>query len=105
MSEAMDAKLREDKEFWYCINGHRQHFVAKSDLEKTQELLETQRRWTAEAQRQRDEAQRSLQAQKAVTTRIKNRVGNGVCPCCKRSFCNLQRHMSTKHPEFKDEKG
>ena len=28
------------------------------------------------------------------------RTGNGVCPCCKRSFTNLRRHMNTKHPNF-----
>lgn len=27
------------------------------------------------------------------------RVNNGVCPCCKRSFTNLARHMKTKHPK------
>lgn len=27
------------------------------------------------------------------------RIHNGVCPCCNRSFVNLQRHMKTKHPE------
>lgn len=28
-----------------------------------------------------------------------DRVGKGVCPCCKRSFTNLRRHMTTKHPD------
>ena len=28
------------------------------------------------------------------------RIKNGVCPCCKRHFTNLERHMHTKHPEF-----
>jgi len=28
------------------------------------------------------------------------RVKSGVCPCCKRSFAQLQRHMKTKHPGF-----
>lgn len=27
------------------------------------------------------------------------RVHKGTCPCCKRHFENLQRHMETKHPE------
>lgn len=34
---------------------------------------------------------------------IKKRVGNGVCPCCNRTFENLSRHMSCKHPEYKTE--
>jgi hypothetical protein len=31
------------------------------------------------------------------------RIGNGVCPCCNRSFTNLRRHMTTKHPEYPKE--
>jgi len=53
--------------------------------------------------RQRERAERTerrLSAQKGVTTRIKNRVANGVCPCCKRSFTDLRRHMETKHPKY-----
>jgi hypothetical protein len=23
-----------------------------------------------------------------------------VCPCCNRTFSNLQRHMAHKHPQF-----
>jgi hypothetical protein len=33
-------------------------------------------------------------------TRIKNRVKNGVCICCNRSFSDLHQHMLTKHPDF-----
>jgi hypothetical protein len=33
-------------------------------------------------------------------TKIKNRVGHGVCPCCTRSFQNLARHMASEHPTF-----
>lgn len=43
---------------------------------------------------------RQLSAQKGVVTRIKNRVGHGVCPCCSRNFQNLKRHMSNKHPAY-----
>lgn len=31
--------------------------------------------------------------------KLRKRVSRGVCPCCTRSFVNLQRHMKTKHPE------
>lgn len=37
----------------------------------------------------------------ATKTRIKNRVKNGVCPCCNRTFENLARHMQAKHSDFK----
>lgn len=38
---------------------------------------------------------------KGVATRLKNRAAHGVCPCCNRTFQQLARHMSAKHPDFK----
>jgi hypothetical protein len=37
---------------------------------------------------------------KGVKTRMANRIKHGVCPCCNRTFLNLQRHMTTQHPSF-----
>lgn len=48
----------------------------------------------------REAAQNQARAYKGVATRVKNRVGKGVCPCCNRTFANLQRHMAGKHPTF-----
>lgn len=97
-------------ENFYCCNGHAQCYTGKTELQKAQELLETERRWREQANKSRDlalehaaKAQREASAARGVVTRIKNRVGNGVCPCCNRSFTNLQRHMHTKHPDFKNE--
>lgn len=39
-------------------------------------------------------------AQKGVNTRLKDHISKGVCPCCKRSFVNLRRHMEQKHPNY-----
>lgn len=33
-------------------------------------------------------------------TKLKRRVSNGVCPCCNRSFADLHRHMTEKHPDY-----
>ena len=43
---------------------------------------------------------RKLSASKGQMTKLKNRVKNGVCPCCNRTFVNLLRHMKSKHPEY-----
>lgn len=43
---------------------------------------------------------RSLIAEKGHRTRLKKRIAHGVCPCCKRTFKQLQRHMTNKHPEY-----
>lgn len=97
----------DDGKDWHCPSGHSQHFTdsAVRRLEKAvaaeraaKERAEAEARWQRE---QREHAQRRLSASRGVVTRIKNRVGNGVCPCCNRSFANLARHMSGEHPEWK----
>ena len=96
-------KRREDGKSFYCPNGHSQSYT-KSEADRLREQLEAAKR-DAEWQRARAErADKSLIAQKAQTTKARNkleRVANGVCPCCTRSFTNLRRHMATKHPDFK----
>ncbi len=47
-------------------------------------------------------ARRSARAYKGQVTKIKNRVGNGVCPCCNRTFINLGKHMKGQHPTWND---
>ena len=105
---------------FYCPNAHPLGWQ-DNELARTKKALavEQTRRAQAEAQvqdeRQRavrlaeanslakESLRRSLAAQKGVTTRIKNRVANGVCPCCNRHFTNLERHMKGQHPDFKGE--
>lgn len=97
-------KKREDHTVYFCGNGHKLVFKGKTELEKTRELLETERRWRERAEELRKQAELQASAARGVVTRMKNRVGNGVCPCCNRTFQNLMRHMQTKHPELKSEK-
>lgn len=35
-----------------------------------------------------------------ILRKTKDRVKNGVCPCCTRHFTNLERHMASKHPGY-----
>ena len=53
---------------------------------------------------ERDQWANRERGQRAAKTRIKNRISKGVCPCCNRSFSNLHRHMSSKHPDYAGEK-
>jgi hypothetical protein len=92
------------REFW-CINGHSNRF-GKTAVQKLEDQLaakarelETERSRVAAARAKADLAERSAAAHKGKVTEIQNRIQNGVCPCCKRSFTNLRRHMATKHPE------
>lgn len=47
-----------------------------------------------------DHFRASRNAVKGVLTKVKRRVANGVCPCCKRTFANLHEHMKQQHPTF-----
>jgi len=93
---------------WHCPYCKREWgYPGKTEAERQRER----------AKRERDRADRaealvrdvkarhrtttlSLNATKGVLTRTKNRVKNGVCPCCNRSFVNLQRHMKSEHPRY-----
>jgi len=100
---------RQDGRTFYCPNGHPMVFSQsevdrlKGELAKAArnlELSETRRR---QANERADAIERSRSAIKGQVTKIKNRIANGVCPCCNRSFANLHRHMCTKHPDYTGE--
>lgn len=103
--------LKNSGDKFYCPNGHHINYTKSENQRLKDELArEKQRAEQREAslkgtadyyRRDRDETVRKLTAQKAAKTRLKNRIANGVCPCCTRSFENLQRHMTNQHPEFK----
>jgi hypothetical protein len=101
------AKHSERISFW-CAFGHEQHFAqGESDEQKlrrerdllTQRLAEKDDEIRHQCEL-REGAERQLTATRGVVTRIKNRIGHGVCPCCNRTFGDLSRHMATKHPTY-----
>lgn len=90
-------------DWFYCPNGHQQHY-SKSEAQKLREQLETRdrelRKSKCETLNERN-AKLAVEAEKAKVERKLARVKRGVCPCCNRSFNNLQRHMATKHADQK----
>ncbi len=93
---------------FYCAYGHRQFYV-EGESEETKLRRERDRlaqrlaEWQDEARSERQKkeaAERRAAAARGQVTKIKNRVGHGVCPCCNRTFENLARHMTSKHPTF-----
>jgi hypothetical protein len=79
----------------YCpATGHT--FGWKSENEKLRKRLvsEETRRQAVEDQLRASE--RRTAAVKGELTKARKRAQAGVCPCCKRSFVQLARHMSTK---------
>lgn len=106
--ELYEAARRSPVISFYCPYGHRQHFSAgESDIDKLRRERDRLAQRVAERDDEiarqrglREETERRLSATKGVVTRIKNRVSHGVCPCCNRTFENLQRHMASEHPAY-----
>lgn len=98
---------RDDKREFYCPNGHAQVFRKSRADELAAELAAEKRAReidVARAERFKADAERIARSNAALRGHAKatrERIANGVCPCCKRSFANLRRHMGTKHPDFK----
>lgn len=109
VDRAVQARWREKGTSFYCPNGHRQHYT-ETDIQRLQKQLEQEKRnaeWhrinAASERAAREKTQRRLIATKGAQTRLRNRIKNGVCVCCNRSFANLRKHMATKHPDFQPE--
>lgn len=91
---------------FYCPLGHSQVYSVSRIVELENELarVKRQKEWAeTNSRRIRDELQmteRSRAAIKGQLTKTKKRVANGVCPCCKRHFVNVERHMNGQHPDY-----
>lgn len=106
-------RMKDHKTFW-CPAGHGAVFSGQNSEEKLkQELQETQRKLAnsqAATRAARDQADAAEAAKKTAerrrraavgqNTKLKNRIANGVCPCCNRSFADLGKHMAGQHPDF-----
>lgn len=103
------AAKHSEKIAFYCAYGHQQYYpqgdseatILRRELDRAKQRLAHKDDQIKDALDQRDTAERRRAAAQGQVTRIKNRVSNGTCPCCNRSFQNLQRHMANKHPDFK----
>lgn len=101
----MDWFRADARRWFYCPHGHRQHFSSsKNDIDKMRLERDRLKQRQAMLEDEKLAAQRSAAAQKGQVTRLKNRLQAGVCPCCNRTFQNLQSHMKSKHPKFAGEK-
>lgn len=90
-------RRKNDHAPFYCPNGHQQHYTGpdetsklKSELERQSQILEVERQRSARLQAEHADVKRAH-------TRMRERVFNGVCPCCNRTFQDLMRHMHTEH--------
>lgn len=98
---SLESEIRNRAKTFYCCNGHEMAY-RESEADRLKARLAQAERERDGARARAEMADRSAAAHKGKLTELKNRIHNGVCPCCKRSFQNLRRHMSTKHPDFKE---
>lgn len=99
-------RLRDKGDTFYCPSGHL-NVYSESTVAKLQKEVDSAKRtatyWREQADtraQQRDAAHRQRNAFKGVVTKVKKRIGNGVCPCCSRTFKQLAAHMASKHPDY-----
>lgn len=85
---------------FYCPNGHGQSYTETEVMRLKRENDNLQKR-TQWAETAAENARREKTALKGQLTKTRNRIANGVCPCCHRTFKQLEAHMSNKHPDFK----
>lgn len=109
-TKAFNDQKKKDHTGWTCPNGCNRAYLSESNEEKLQRQLNQANQNRAyledrirEEQAGREAAQHQARAYKGHTTRIKNRVSKGVCPCCNRSFSNLARHMESQHKGYNAE--
>lgn len=81
----------------YCPNGHEWRFTGADAEERQRRRAENAEAELERAREQRDAAKRSAAAEKGHRTRILNRIKNGVCPWCNRTFQDVRRHARSKH--------
>ena len=91
--------LQQTGGYYYCPNGH-QWGWGDSETKRLREQLETEQKRYKQLEMEVLRVTDQLGASEREMKRHQKRVANGVCPCCNRSFAQLQRHMKTKHPEY-----
>lgn len=106
----LEQQWRRSRDSFYCPHGHSQAYV-ESEVDRVKREMQKQidaakaateaAKKDAEWWRVRDsEKARKLVAAKGQVTKLKKRVGHGVCPCCNRTFKQLAAHMAQKHPTY-----
>lgn len=102
MPDVLLRKRLANKGSFWCPNGHSLAFT-ESSVQRLQRQLNAAQDATARAEARARDAENRRRAAVGQTTKLRNRISDGVCPCCHRTFVNVQRHMATKHPDFAGE--
>jgi hypothetical protein len=88
----------KDGRLFYCPNGHNIGYTDTENKILKRQLAYAEGRAVHLAD-QLESEKRSKAALKGHMTRMRNRITNGVCPWCNRSFLNVRNHVHHMHPE------
>ena len=100
LPENYQDSLRNSHDGFYCPNGHSQYYPSKSREEKLRYELKEEKRKHSQTQFELMAEQQVRMEVQNKLTKTRKRIKNGACPCCKRQFVNLHRHMQGQHPEY-----
>src|SRR3990167_5005921 len=92
------AKLRETGENFWCPYGHIAVY-ANNEVTRLRTELDAVKQDRLRAVEAAGKARRELDGALVEIGKLHKRVQGGVCPYCKRTFRQVQRHMANKHPE------
>lgn len=98
-SDLQEQFKRDKEKYFYCPNGHSQHY-SKSREEILKEQYEKKLLQKDNELSQLTTSKIQLENQLNKTNNDLNRLKNGVCPCCKRSFKGLHEHIKKQHPKY-----
>jgi len=100
MTEDFRRRRLNDRKSFYCPKGHGQSYTGKTEVQKLkdqlslkQDQLNVQTGRAMILENQLDDIAKTYK-------RVRERIKNGVCPCCNRTFENLLNHMKSEHPDF-----
>jgi uncharacterized protein (DUF849 family) len=93
LSEEHEYTLRQSHNNFYCPSGHPQRFARQTEAEQLRKALSA-------AEIEKTRLAQQIAAAQAETERLQKRVAHGVCPCCNRTFKQLNAHMARKHPAY-----
>ncbi len=99
LQEGFDNDNQRNGGTWYCPNGHGRVYT-EPEVKKLERQLTREMARHDQTKANLQGTKRTLIAERGHRTRLKNRIKNGVCPCCNRSFQNLYKHMKSQHPDY-----
>lgn len=100
INERFRQKKYEDGGAWHCPYCQCSWGYRGTEIQRLKKRLQREEAEHDQTRAELKHTESRRRAEKAAKARLKNRISKGVCPCCRRHFMNLQRHMASKHPDF-----